>query len=143
MFEDSNIGSFSTHREIQDRLNAMRRFCRQHHSKGAENVTLIVSGDGTLEYCHVPKAASTLWMKAFAALNNDRGDEDIHKYMLRNYFKVHERGKEDEDNMAISKIRFLFVRHPFHRLASAYHDKFTTHAEPSFVRPVADYKVCV
>ena len=149
MVEDSRIGSFSPepthHREVQDRLNAMKRFCRQQLSRGAGNrgnVTLITSRDGTLEYCHVPKAASTLWMKALAALNNDRHHGDIHEHMLRNYAKVEKGGGEEEEGDIASKMRFLIVRHPFHRLASAYHDKFTTHAESPFVRPVADYKVC-
>ena len=84
-------------------------------------------------------------MKAFAALNNDGSGSrgDIHKHMLGNYAKVEKRGGEEEErDIAVDKVRFLFVRHPFNRLASAYHDKFTTHAEPPFVRPVADYKVC-
>ena len=134
--EDTNIGSFSPHRDFEKRLHAMEQFCRQQPSRGEGNVTLITNQDGTLEYCHVPKAASTLWMKAFAALNSDGTDGDIHKHMLRNYAKVEKGGGEEGD-----KVRFLFVRHPFHRLASAYHDKFTTHADPPFVRPVADYKV--
>ena len=113
----------------------MRRYCRQHPPKRAGNVTLITNREGTLEYCHVPKAASTLWMKVFAALFNDGGGGDIHERMLRDH------GKVGEGDIA-GKVRFLFVRHPFRRLASAYHDKFTTHAEPPFVRPVADYKVC-
>ena len=131
----------------QERVNAMKEFCRQRSSKGAgSNVTLIASRDGVLEYCHVPKAASTLWMRVFAALNGD-GDAaafpgDIHRHVQQKYAAKSEGEAEVEAGGGGRKVRFLFVRHPFHRLAAAYHDKFTTNAQAPFVKPVADYKAC-
>jgi hypothetical protein len=81
-------------------------------------------------------------MTAFALLNGDEDvlsnpdATDLHKHMLAEHSR---NGSDVVDDKAT--YRFLFVRHPLVRLASAYNDKFATRREAPFVKPVADYKV--
>ncbi len=59
-----------------------------------------------------------------AMWNEDR----LHKFILDS-FSTSMRPNE-------AGFRFLFVRHPFERLAAAYHDKFVVRRENSFIQPL-------
>ncbi len=66
-------------------------------------------------YCHVPKAASSAWMRAMAYMAGLEPEamKDLHKEMLERHsvnassVVLGEEGEEEQ--------RVLFVRHPFRR----------------------------
>ena len=74
-----------------------------------------------IAYCHVPKAASTTWMVAFAKNNNVSNYAELiqkdllHEKILNNYVIDPERLIEKNTDI----FTFTFVRHPFHRIVSS------------------------
>ena len=83
-----------------------------------------------LVWCPVYKAGSTNWMKKLPALSN-YGSADL-QFLDRWFF---DRPNEfarfvapeitSEDQLPSDFVSFLVVRHPFHRLASAFRDKLS------------------
>ena len=73
-----------------------------------------------IAYCHVPKAASTTWMVAFAKNNNVSNyiellqKDLLHEKILNN--NVIDPDRLMKENTTI--FTFTFIRHPFHRIVS-------------------------
>ena len=96
--------------------------------------TAVITTEKTnqLAYCHVPKAASSLWMLAFADMNylNKNETQRLHKKlalhgMLMTNFSTQITSQNEIEELNNSNLyKFVFIRHPFERLVSAYHDKF-------------------
>lgn len=106
-----------------------------------DSVNLVTDKAGLIAYCHVPKVASTAWMTTLAKINglmNTSAIEGLsaggllHAVMQNNY------GTRPDD-LSPDAFVFTFVRHPFERLVSAYHDKFVHRKEMSFIQPVIDW----
>ena len=88
---------------------------------------MITEPQGMLGYCHVPKVASTTIMTSFAEMNFLEYDA-IEKYLKE--LSLHDHLIEKfslrfpSDVLKLSDLfNFVFLRHPFDRLASAFHDK--------------------
>ena len=82
-------------------------------------VRLITDKNHSVAYCHVPKAASTTWMVAFAKNNHVAKYTELleklslHAELLRNY-TIDVEKLEETSNI----FTFTFIRHPFHRIVS-------------------------
>ena len=80
-----------------------------------------------MAYCPVPKAASTTWRNTFANMNSIEDVGIIQRtqklYSKKNSFRATTFGDLAQLN-SLNIVKFMFVRHPFERLASAYNDKF-------------------
>ena len=92
----------------------------QNKVKTTQKVVLIRDENQSVAYCHVPKAASTTWMVAFAKMNKlanftellDRAA--LHGELLNNFGVT---GDQLDSNATFS---FTFIRHPFHRIVSFF-----------------------
>ena len=80
-----------------------------------------------MAYCQVPKAGSTTWRNTFANMNaiKDGGIRQRSQklYSKKNSFRAKTFGDLANLN-GLHIVKFMFVRHPFERLVSAYNDKF-------------------
>ena len=78
---------------------------------------MITDENKSLAYCHVPKAASTTWMVAFAKTN---GVANFTEMLQR--VALHEALLEkfaiDGEKLESDTFTFTFIRHPFHRIVS-------------------------
>ncbi|XP_025092476.1 carbohydrate sulfotransferase 11-like [Pomacea canaliculata] len=91
-------------------------------------------------YCFVPKVGCTFWIRVFSFLNNFTGEAglvkspwELRRYAVHNNPHSHGQMWEAVAQEVQDYMRFLFVRHPFSRLWSAYLDKLYL---PDFWREV-------
>ena len=89
-------------------------------------VKFISDTNNFMEYCHVPKAASSTWMYALAKINKLTPDmnelkELLQKGMLHGImFEKYGHFEDDLPGDDSSVFKFTFVRHPFERIVSIY-----------------------
>ena len=80
---------------------------------------MITDENKSLAYCHVPKAASTTWMVAFAKTNSVANFTEmlqrvaLHEALLEKF-------AIDGEKLESNTFTFTFIRHPFHRIVSTY-----------------------
>ena len=116
-----------------DRQLRLREFCKKSkhlrdENFSAMNQNMLFSDRASTIYCYVPKVACTNWKRVFLVLEGKiENPLDIvrkEKVHLQKYksFKDFRNGKEItwRQNLYYS---FLFVRHPFERVLSAYRNK--------------------
>ncbi len=118
-----------------ERLERIKRGCLQDKDKKSKRrkkdlVTLVTDvnnsslplQDAKIVYCHVPKVASTSWMRVvadMAGMDKEEVDrltetDQLHKVMLEQGHGV--RQEEDDKGQQIrARLRLIFVRHPFSR----------------------------
>ncbi|XP_077980199.1 carbohydrate sulfotransferase 11-like [Glandiceps talaboti] len=121
----------------QQRLEVYRNGCNDAKRKFQLNLlksgTYFVYEDNTkLIYCYAPKVGSTNWLKLWLVLlgviNSTQADNMHHSVVRPKYFKhipLLKRLNETEKNKRLENyLKFIFVRHPFKRLLSAFRDKF-------------------
>lgn len=95
----------------------------QGAKKRTSSVRLITSRDKTVAYCHVPKAASTSWMVAFAQLNQVQDYQQLiergllHGELLNHFGIDYDQIDSDASNQTFT---FTFIRHPFQRIVSTF-----------------------
>jgi hypothetical protein len=131
--------------EHSERLRTLSAQCRKHRRAiSAERKFLegfVYLPPQRLAYCHVPKAASTWWLSILETISDDNttrrvfdeddGDDALHRRMLHGVRK----GSELPDDV----FKFTFVRHPFRRIVSAYHNKFVLNRDQKFIKPLLRY----
>ena len=84
-------------------------------------MTVITDKSHKLVYCHVPKAASTTWMVAFAKMNQVENyaqlidEAELHGTLL------HEFGHKVDSNDS-EAFKFTFIRHPFQRIVRIFYN---------------------
>ncbi len=86
---------------------------------------LLVDDDNKYIYCAVPKVASTTMLKMLLTLRNDSDKyarRPVHTPRLWKHLS--EYNTSNNSKRLVTHFKFLFVREPFHRLLSAYKDKF-------------------
>ena len=82
-----------------------------------------------LLYCWINKAASTSWNKIFFQLVNKKVKEtNIHEAAAA--FRPR---REELPEIFKRSVSFIFVRHPFERLVSAFRDKFETGSKKNWM----------
>lgn len=86
-----------------------------------QNSLMYLPSHGLL-YCWIHKAASTSWNKIFFNISHiGVGEADLHTAAQR--FRP---DTEKVKDLFQNSFSFLFVRHPFERIVSAFRDKFET-----------------
>lgn len=108
---------------------------------------LVTEPKNALTYCHVPKIASTSWMLTTADMNPITSDEveklyqsrSLHDRMLSKFSFIIKTHKDILKLHNSSLYKFVFIRHPFERLASAFHDKFIFWKQDNLMQPFVDY----
>ena len=88
-----------------------------------------------MAYCDVPKSASQTWRDTFCRMNaikwNNR--HDCHNVLYSKHSLRSTRRVELAQLNDLNIVKFMFVRHPLERLASAYNEKFVTPMDKSCV----------
>lgn len=125
------------------RNNIVEKICRKYNiSRVVQANTLdhlIVDDDHKLIYCYVPKVACTNWKRVMLVLSGILGknvtdplqiaaDQSHIKDRLPNLSLF---TKEEVESRLKEYTKFMFVRHPFERLLSAFRNKFE--------KPFSDY----
>ena len=91
---------------------------------------IIVSDKHNLLYCYIPKVACSNWKRVLMVLNGDAADPyqvntaDVHNRSLGYFRYLNEYTPEEIVHRLNTYYKFLFVRHPYERLVSAYRNKF-------------------
>ena len=62
----------------------------------------------------------------------------LHDHMY-NHFSIKLNKTKDKEQQLSKLFKFVFVRHPFERLVSAFHDKFIAIKQVNLMRPFIDY----
>ncbi|XP_014668011.1 PREDICTED: carbohydrate sulfotransferase 11-like [Priapulus caudatus] len=123
-------GSTNIEDEQKRRKARINQVCRKYNMTGRALSPLnhlIVDDPHHLLYCYVPKVACTNWKRVMLQLAGDRDAS------LRPAAWVHARGRlptlaryaaRARGTRAATYTSFLFARHPFERLLSAFRNKF-------------------
>ena len=117
--------------EQSQRKMTLRRYCSSVPPNTLTKMTLknsIYSMTHQVVYCPIPKVATTNWKRIFQILEGHA----TYPMEIINGAKVHQLNystfkniNQYEQNILMNRFyTFLFVRHPFERLLSAYKDKF-------------------
>ena len=115
------------------RLGALRKCCQQQltfhtlSEKEGNNVLrhIIVDRKNKLLYCYIPKVASSNMKRLMLTLQNYTDDSNAIKYFDHRGFEfLSDATPKERDHMVKTFFKFLFVRHPLHRILSAYRNKF-------------------
>lgn len=91
---------------------------------------IIVSDRHKLLYCYIPKVACSNWKRVLMVMNGDAADPwsiktaDVHNRSLGYFRYLSQYSPEEIVHRLSTYYKFLFVRHPFERLVSAYRNKF-------------------
>lgn len=115
--------------DLAQRAEQVREVCRTRQFPGM--ITgLFQHEPSRVTYCFLPKVGCTFWIRVFSYLHNYTGDSDsVHSPWELSRLKIHNNPHShgvswsQVENQARNFLRFMFVRHPFSRLWSAYLDK--------------------
>ena len=129
-------------------MEALRKCCprqlslRDLSKKKAQNLFehIIVDRKNKLMYCYIPKVASSNMKRLLLTLQNYTDDSNAIGHFDQRGFEFLSDVKPDErDHMIKTFFKFLFVRHPFSRIVSAYRNKFinpVAYFELQYGRPI-------
>ena len=102
-------------------------------------IVLTTEPSKRLAFCPVQKSGSTTWMTAFAEMNAIDGNQLRSKsHIIKDYrmmesqkYAIYAKTNEDIDKLnSRSLFKFMFVRHPFYRLASTFQFMFVRDGIP-------------
>ncbi|XP_077996422.1 carbohydrate sulfotransferase 10-like [Glandiceps talaboti] len=105
--------------------------------RGSMVSRILVDPSHEVMYCQVPKVGSSNWLRAFLILTGDFFADEYIGWVefdsISKYYKRLSKYKGLERVLLIRKYKkFLFVRHPFSRLLSAYINKFVERSSDEF-----------
>ena len=113
------------------RQTRLRKFCNNRSVelkvKRKYSEDLIYSDREHVMYCSVAKVACTSWKRVILYLEGDKRALEMQgqKVHRQRYNYLHEMRERADANWRLNTYySFLFVRHPFARLLSAYRNKF-------------------
>ncbi|KAL7647442.1 UNVERIFIED_CONTAM: hypothetical protein RMT77_001038 [Armadillidium vulgare] len=132
------------------RKNDLRKACRKIYNNSHRRMFminarrkkhlfrhLVVDDNHEVLYCYIPKIACSNWKRIMMILSGKTSARDPKDKRIGN---PHEPGAfyrlDSYSQVTIAKrlksyTKFLFVRHPFERLVSAYRNKFESYANSS------------
>ncbi|XP_057305779.1 carbohydrate sulfotransferase 13-like [Hydractinia symbiolongicarpus] len=127
--------------EQHRRQHLLRSHCRVNRGfKRPEARQMLASDRYSLLYCSVPKVACTNWKRMFLVFEGKMKDmfsiknkDKIHTLRYKTFSGMRNYEKEWRKNIYFS---FMFVRHPFERLFSAYRNKFQNPTNPHYQRVI-------
>lgn len=136
--------SSSYFKVYEERKKQLRKFCRKYF-KGDDILQVkkfrldhvLIDEKHKILYCYVPKVACTNWKRIFLFLMGKVSSKDLDTFPSR---KVHFKNLyKSIDNYTVAEVlkltqkytKFIFVRHPFERLLSAYRNKLEQHYDSS------------
>ncbi|XP_033122197.1 carbohydrate sulfotransferase 11-like [Anneissia japonica] len=133
---DYDIDEFMVkYRKIHEhRINHTREMCKKYEAEIPKMTNLphlLVDEKLKIVYCQIPKAGSTSWSRIFLHLKgylDYPGALRLSRYQVnsawkRNIPQVHDYTVEKQTEILKTYTKFMFVRHPFSRLLSAFNDK--------------------
>lgn len=126
----------------QLRQQTLRNFCRHNRELAFQNgslkYNLLYSDKESVVYCSVPKVACTNWKRVLRVfegkLKYPLEIKQKHKVHLLNYPTLKKLSPKDQLWRLNLYYSFVFVRHPFERILSAYRNKFKDPYSPGFQR---------
>ena len=123
--------------DLQRRSRRVEEECQKRHLRG-HTLGVFTHDPSKVAYCFLPKAGCTFWIRVFSFLHNFTGEAvdspwGISRLKVHNNQHSHGVGWGGVRHKAEDYMRFMFVRHPFSRLWSAYLDKLFL---PDFWRQV-------
>ncbi|XP_036889940.1 carbohydrate sulfotransferase 13 isoform X2 [Sturnira hondurensis] len=145
MLYDLDQGPSSALAEVhRERRSLLRMACNRHtHQQRLlqpEDLRHVLVDDAHgLLYCYVPKVACTNWKRVMLALSSPGGQDPqaIPAYEAHAPGRLRslaDFGPNEINRRLRNYLAFLFVREPFERLASAYHNKFAQPYSAAFQR---------
>ena len=93
--------------------------------------TTMISEKHKLTYCWIHKVASSSWNDFFYKLNQNKSVGFTHLHKAAQKFNPQE--KDVPKVTSKPYTRFLFVRHPFERIVSAFVDKFERGSQRDYI----------
>lgn len=112
------------------RKEQLEKYCLEHVDQNPQPTRhqlgqLLFDDDDNYIYCAVPKAASTPMKRTLLNLRNDSDKFAKWSAHVPSLWKhMSEYNAQENSKRLETHFKFLFVREPFHRLLSAYQDKF-------------------
>ena len=98
---------------------------------------LLTEPTRTMAYCDIPKSASQTWRDTFCRMNNIKFSNSSRSDCHEMLYSKHSLRPTSIDELTqlndLNIVKFMFVRHPLERLASAYNNKFVTPMDKSCV----------
>lgn len=130
----SGIFRFTTNAQ---RISEIEKVCKSmdnkdHHRSSIQAHNLLSSDHLKVIFCPVPKAASTSWKHLLIELSQNEekaNTSKVHDYEYLRHLGIHRFSDftlDDIKEKLTAYFKLLSVRHPLHRLVSAYMDKMLT-----------------
>ncbi|XP_077980225.1 carbohydrate sulfotransferase 11-like [Glandiceps talaboti] len=116
----------------RDGCNDTRRSFKAHQNNSNIGKTLLYEDNSKLIYCLLPKVGCTNWLKVWLVLlgvaNSSQVNTMHHNKVHFGYGNVYPHLRKlngtDQKQRLENYLKFIFVRHPFNRLLSAFRNKF-------------------
>lgn len=123
---------------------SIRNFCKDSDFQrfGITAKQLLFSDKVGVVYCEVPKVACTSWKKVLHLFNGKvksiadfKNREDVHEIKVPNLTRFHKKRRSIQWRLS-HYYAFMFIRHPFKRIVSAYRNKLSDPNEPYYQKLV-------
>ncbi|XP_071944088.1 carbohydrate sulfotransferase 11-like isoform X2 [Antedon mediterranea] len=123
-------------REIQEgRRRHLQTACSKHYSQPRYDVikkppwNIFLDTTHKILYCNVPKVACTSWKRVLLVLTgvmkhtDDMEQKVVNRYGKSQLITLSKIPQNERQNVLDTYTKFMFVRHPFSRVLSAYNNK--------------------
>ncbi|XP_070557320.1 carbohydrate sulfotransferase 9-like [Ptychodera flava] len=114
----------------EKRKHVLQKLCHAIGRKNSGRGIILYNDQYKLLYCSVPKVACTSWRRVWLVLMGlEKSTNGIHHSVVhgkygRFYPSLNKLNNREKVKRTESYLKFMFVRHPFARLLSAYRNKF-------------------
>ncbi|XP_070557428.1 carbohydrate sulfotransferase 9-like [Ptychodera flava] len=114
----------------EKRKHVLQKLCHAIGRKNSGRGIILYHDQYKLLYCSVPKVACTSWRRVWLVLMGlEKSTNGIHHSVVHGkyggfYPSLNKLNNREKAKRTESYLKFMFVRHPFGRLLSAYRNKF-------------------
>nr|XP_054751536.1 carbohydrate sulfotransferase 11-like [Lytechinus pictus] len=132
----NDVAFMNAQREIQKRRQFnVKRVCKKYHPNPEADMAkhppwnILVDDKHKLMYCYVQKVACTNWKKVFLVLSGQyNSTESIPQFFTnrqgaKSLKSLQSYPEEERRHILKTYTKFMFARHPFSRVLSAYRNK--------------------